>query len=102
MEETENTRKRKRQYSKELLEPPKGPGLCRSQKQCVTEKLTVINTALLAVVAWFSCLCPAGVRFLLEELEKNKITSGPPRIFRVEKSSGKDVTTAALHQLSVI
>ena len=34
MEETENTRKRKRQYSKELLQPPKGPGLCRSQKHC--------------------------------------------------------------------
>ena len=42
MEETENTRKRKRQYSKELLEPPKGPGLCRSQKQCVTEKLKLL------------------------------------------------------------
>ena len=32
MEETENLRKRKRQYSKELLQPPKGPGLCRSQE----------------------------------------------------------------------
>ena len=67
----------------------------------LTVTVTVV-TALLAVVAWFSCLCPAGVRFLLEELEKDKITSGPPRIFRVEKSSGKDVTTAALHQHSVI
>ena len=48
------------------------------------------------MVAWFSSLCPAGVRFLLDELGKDKITSGPPRIFRVEKSPGKNVITAAL------
>ena len=63
MEETENTRKRKRQYSKELLEPPKGPGLCRSQKQCVTEKLKLLNSPTSCGSMFFMSLSCRGTFF---------------------------------------
>ena len=36
----------------------------------------------MSMVAWFLSLSPAGVGFLLEELEMDKITSDPPKILR--------------------
>ena len=51
MEETENLRKRKRQCSKELLQPPKGPGLCRSQDMYDT---SVYDRSYLTLVAGMS------------------------------------------------
>ena len=38
--------------------------------------------ATLLMVAWFLSLSPAGVGFLLEESEMDKITSEPPKILR--------------------